>query len=445
MHGVDYIFLLCVVLTTGAAVQGVVFNSFRWHAPRNAADISFREPAPVGTRLPSMAILVPARHEEQVLTETLLKLCQQGYPELKVVAIIGHDDPETLVAAEAAAYLYPETVSIVIDHSWPKSKPKALASALPVVDADIVGVIDAEDDVAAGLCRRVAGEFLADPAIDVVQGGVHLVNLNGPWFAIRNAVEYVLWYSSRLPYQARLGFIPIGGNTCFFRWSAVLAVGGWDREALAEDADIGVRLAAAGAKVAVRYDEDLATREECPTSTSGLVKQRVRWYQGFIQIIRKREWRSLSRRHQLLAMVTLAAPLLQFLSALMLPGVLLFVGLTRSLSVDLVLAAFVPLFVELVALVLEVDALIRLRRAEGGGKVRVRDVFWLVVSIIPYQLMMGLALITAAVREIRGNHSWAKTDHVGSHRKHTEQVIDLRGLERKKVAASAEANEKAYP
>ncbi len=389
--------------------------------------------------MPSMAILVPARHEEQVLTETLLKLCHQDYPGLVVVPIVGHDDPGTLAAAEAAAYLYPEIVKIVIDHSWPKSKPKALASALPEVETEIVGVLDAEDDVAPGLCYRVANEFLADPEIDVVQGGVHLVNLEGPWFAIRNAVEYALWYSSRLPYQAHLGFMPIGGNTCFFRRSAVDAVGGWDVESLAEDADIGVRLAATGAKVTVRYDEALATREESPPSTSGLVRQRVRWYQGFIQIVRKREWRSLSLKRQLLALVTLAAPFFQFLSALMLPGILLFVGLTRSLSVDLVLAAFVPLFVELVALVLEFDALARLRRTEGGKRIRVRDVFWLIVSIIPYQLVMGLALVLAVFREIRGNHSWAKTEHVGSHREHSGQIIDLRELERQKTSASVKA------
>ncbi len=426
MTWVDIVYLVAMLFATIGAIQGVVFNSFRWHRPDNAKKMQWSQPTvefDPGTS-PSLTLLVPARHEQAVLANTLIQLCKQNYPNLVVMPIIGHDDEETLAAAKSVQYLYPKIIQIVMDYSWPKNKPRALNSALEKIETDLFGIIDAEDDVVPGLCERVVTEFMADEKVDVVQGGVHLVNLDGPWFAGRNAVEYLLWYASRLPFQAELGFLPLGGNTCFFRTSIVREVGGWDPDALAEDADIGVRIAVNGAKVVVKYDGVFATREECPESTTALYKQRVRWYQGFFQIIRKRDWRMLSLGRQLLALVTLLTPILQFLSALVLPGLLLYIGFSQTTPVDLVLLAFVPLFVEMAALVLEIDAISRLRRLESK-RIRVKDLLLIVLSVIPYQLVMGAALFGALVRELSGNRSWTKTVHHGAHRIQPA-YIDLR-------------------
>lgn len=426
MTWIDDAYLCAIVLATLAAVQGVIFNSFRWHKPENASNMRWvgKKVTMEAESCPSLTLLVPARHEQAVLASTLQQLCKQDYPNLVVMPIIGHDDPETLSAAEAIKYLYPDTVKIVIDHSWPKNKPKALNTALPSINTDLIGIIDAEDDVAPGLCELVANEFLADPSIDVVQGGVHLVNLDGPWYSGRNAVEYLLWYASRLPFQAELGFLPLGGNTCFFRTSKVREIGGWDPNALAEDADIGIRIACGGAKVIVRYQGELATREECPPTTRSLLKQRTRWYQGFIQIIRKRDWRGLSVPHQALALVTLFTPFLQVFSSILLPGFMIVIGILEAVPVDLVLGAFIPLFVELVALILEFDSMHRLRKL-AGDRIGVRDMVLLVLTVVPYQLIMGSALVAALWRELRGKRGWVKTEHSGLHRTEPE-YIDLR-------------------
>ena len=72
----------------------------------------------------------------------------------------------------------------------------------------------------------------------------------------------------RLHFHADQRFIPLGGNTVFARTRLLRAVGGWDRNCLAEDCEIGVRLSTRGARVAVAYDPRVVTREETPKSTS---------------------------------------------------------------------------------------------------------------------------------------------------------------------------------
>ena len=122
-----------------------------------------------------------------------------------------------------------------------------------------------------GLLRHVDACFRANRA-HVVQGGVQLMNYRSSWWSLRNTLEYFFWFSSRLHFHARNGFIPLGGNTVFVRTDLLRLVGGWDTECLAEDCELGIRLSVAGARVAVAYSPELATREETPPTLRGLVQ-----------------------------------------------------------------------------------------------------------------------------------------------------------------------------
>jgi cellulose synthase/poly-beta-1,6-N-acetylglucosamine synthase-like glycosyltransferase len=383
-----------------------------WRSPDALAATGFRRRAAGAPR--SFSLLLPARHEQDVLGDTIDALARLDHPKYEVIVIIGHNDPDTEFVAREAAARYPRIVRVVMDYHLPKNKPRALNTALRKCRGDIVGVFDAEDEVHPGLLRLVEARF-EESGADVVQAGVQLMNLQTNWWSLRNCLEYYFWFRSRLHFHAEKRFIPLGGNTVFTRTELLREVGGWDPDCLAEDCEIGVRLSTRGAVVAVAYDPQAVTREETPTSIRALVKQRTRWDQGFLQVLRKGEWRKLpSRRQRWLARYTLAMPLLQAATGVLMPLSLASMFLLK-VPVPTALVTFLPLAPTLVTVAVESAALGEFGR-EFGVRIRLRDQARLLLGTIPYQLLLAAAAVRSVWREGRGQGGWEKTTHTNAHR-----------------------------
>jgi len=403
--------LLMVLLFTHASVT-LAWMLYTWRSPQAANGAGFamlrRKPKH------SFTLLVPARHEEEVLGETLDRLAMADYPDFEILAIIGHDDDGTREVAERAAQRHPHLIRVVNDHSWPKNKPKALNTALEYANGDVIGVFDAEDEVHPWLLRAVDHQFRVARA-DVVQAGVQLVNFWSNWYSVRNVLEYFFWFKSRLHLHARKGFIPLGGNTVFVRRDWLEEIGGWDPESLTEDCDLGVRLSLAGARFAVAYDPAFITREETPATFFSWLKQRTRWNQGFLQVLRKGDWKRLpDRRRRLLAWYTLANPFIQAATGVLIPVAVATV-IWGGFPVWLAILTFLPVLPTVATLIVEVVALGELA-SSLNRKARLRDYLRLVLGSFFYQLGLSVAAVRALLREMAGDKSWEKTDHVGSHR-----------------------------
>jgi glycosyltransferase XagB len=381
-----------------------------WRTPQALGQMRF--PEPDEPRL-SFSLIVPARHEEAVLADTVRRLLEQNHPSLEVLVVVGDDDPGTTAVAQRLTAQDPR-VKVIVDNSPVKNKPKALNRALPHCTGKIVGVFDAEDEVAYRLLEHVDACFRATHA-HVVQGGVQLMNYRSSWWSLRNTLEYFFWFSSRLHFHARSGFIPLGGNTVFVRTDLLRLVGGWDTECLAEDCELGIRLSAAGARVTVAYSPELATREETPPSLRGLIRQRTRWNQGYLQVLRKGEWRRLpTSGKRWMARYLLASPFLQAFAGVLVPLSLVSMVLFKAPAL-FVLFTFVPLVPTVATLAVEIIGLAEFNRM-FELKARFRDYLKLVAGAVPYQLLLSAAAIRASVREVRGQRGWEKTEHVGAHR-----------------------------
>lgn len=411
MTVVFLLYALMAVVLLGIAALNLWWMLDAWRTPDRMAATPFRHLADPQL---SFSLLVPARHEEDVLGDTLDAMAALDHPDFEVLAIVGHDDHGTAAVAREAAARHPDRIRVVVDHNWPKNKPKALNSALPHCRGTVVGVFDAEDTVAPTLLRHVDSSFTETQA-HVVQGGVQLMNVHSNWYSLRNVLEYFFWFRSRLHFHARAGFIPLGGNTVFFRRELLVRDEGWDDECLAEDCEIGVRFSTQGARVAVAYSPALVTQEETPPSIGQLVKQRTRWNQGFLQVLRKGAWRRLPTwRGRTLARLTLAMPFLQAFAGLTIPLAVVTLLLLEA-PVLLTMLSFVPVLV--VGLTVLVEAVgLREFCIAYGKQARLRDYVRLVVGTPAYQTILAYAALRAAFREIRGNRSWEKTSHVGAHR-----------------------------
>lgn len=402
---------------TAVGLTVIAVTTLWWmlHAWRDVASLAAtRFPAEPKEAAHRFTLLVPARHEEQVLGETLDRLAGQTHPDFEIIAIVGHDDPGTELVAREAAARHPDLIRVVVDDSVPKNKPKALNLALTVSTGDVVGVFDAEDEVHPHLLALVDTRFEETNA-DVVQGGVQLMNFQSSWWALRNVLEYYFWFRSRLHFHAKSRFIPLGGNTVFVKRAWLDWSHGWDADCLAEDCELGVRLSSAGARVVVAYSPDVVTREETPGTFTSLYKQRTRWNQGFLQVLGKGEWRGLpTRRQRGFARYLLSMPFLQAATGLLVP-VSILLALLVKVPAPLALLTFLPLVPTVITVAAEIAGLAEFGRLYGP-KPRFIDYVKLVLGTFPFQLFLAGAAVRAVFRQVKGDNSWEKTEHTGAHR-----------------------------
>ena len=95
------------------------------------------------------------------------------------------------------------------------------------------------------------------------------------------AAEYAGLFDVLLPSLAAWRMpLPLGGSSNHFRTRVLRSIGGWDPYNVTEDADLGIRLARLGYRTGVIAS---TTYEEAPARFGAWIKQRSRWFKGWIQ------------------------------------------------------------------------------------------------------------------------------------------------------------------
>jgi cellulose synthase/poly-beta-1,6-N-acetylglucosamine synthase-like glycosyltransferase len=247
--------------------------------------------------------------------------------------------------------------------------------------------------------------------VDVVQSGVQLMNFDTNWYSMYNVLEYYFWFKSVLHFFAKNGVVPLGGNTVFFKRKYLNHVGGWDEACLTEDADIGMRLSLAGAKMKIVYDEIHATREETPPTVWEFVKQRTRWDQGFMQVIGKLDWARLpSFKQKFLAIYALGWVVAQGFLFLIIPFSI-YIGMTTKMHPGLSILTNLPMYSLLVIFIILNIGLYEFTKSYGL-KYSWTTPFKMLIYYIPFQLLLGFSALRAMWRQIAGQVSWEKTTHL---------------------------------
>jgi glycosyltransferase XagB len=413
------------VLVTFQSAHTLYMTLYTWNRPPSEASApeTFQPP-----RL-SFTVMLPARHEEAVIATTVGRVARANYPPglMQILVICSADDEGTIAKAEEKITDLRRhgvrNVSLVVFHDGPINKPHGLNAALAQSVKDVVTIFDAEDDIHPEIFN-VVDTVMVNEQVRVVQGGVQLMNFESSWYSALNVLEYFFWFKSRLHYHARRGATPLGGNTVFFARDLMVALGGWDETNLTEDADIGLRLSAAGERIRIVYDDRYVTKEETPPTIRQFIKQRTRWSQGFMQTLKKGTWRELpTRRQRRLAFYTLAFPQAQALLGLYVLFSLMTI-LSLKAPVLVALVSFLPVLTLLGHFLISVVGLYDFADAHDL-KVSPTAIPRLAIGWIPYQLLISYASMRAVMRQLRGIRNWEKTQHVGAHR----ELADARGLE----------------
>jgi len=361
--------------------------------------------------LPVYTVLVPLRDEAHMVGQLAEALRRIDYPpeKLDVLFVVETRSLATVTAVQQEL-ADPRFELVLVPDAMPRTKPKALNYAMPLVRGEHLVVYDAEDIPEPRQLRLAASTFAAYPELVCLQAELVIDNASEGPLAALFAGEYAGQFGLMLPLLARLGLpMPLGGTSNHFRADALRLVGGWDAFNVTEDADLGVRLARLNLTTATI---DSRTGEEAPIHLGAWLKQRSRWMKGWMQtlIVHDRDWRSLLRDlgwpgfiglHIYVGSMIFSAPLHSaFLLSFLVSVVTLQLPGSFSWSAMLTLGIFIVGYLGPVLLV--IAGLDRLKRLDLLAAQLLLPLYW---------LLHGVAMAMAAWELVISPFAWSKTRH----------------------------------
>ncbi len=262
--------------------QWLLVRGMRSSEPMRISDDEARDLA--DEELPMYTVLLPVYQEPEIVQNLIQGVGKIDYPadKLEVLLLVEEDDLHTQRALEV---IETDTIRVVIvPHSLPKTKPKACnhGMALPDVHGEMMTIYDAEDLPDPLQLRRAIAAFRRlPPDIGCLQGRLSFYNerqnLLTRWFSL----EYEQWFGLILPaVEASSCVVPLGGTSNHMPTRIWREVGGWDEFNVTEDADLGVRLRRFGYRTMIL---DSVTLEEATSDVINWIRQRSRWYKGYLQ------------------------------------------------------------------------------------------------------------------------------------------------------------------
>lgn len=375
--------------------------------------------------LPIYTVLVPAYGEPQVVGRLVTGLEALEYPahRLDIMLLLEEDDTDTIVAAERACAGTAVRI-VLVPPSEPRTKPKACNFGLTEARGELVTIYDAEDRPEPLQLRRSVVAFRRSPGdLACLQARLSYhnpeQNLLTRWFTL----EYDVWFRWLLPgLMATRAPIPLGGTSNHIRRDVLVAMGAWDAWNVTEDADLGIRLARHGWRTAMLGS---TTYEEANSDAINWVKQRSRWYKGYLQsfLVALRQPLSLYREIGPggitgLVLFVFATPALALLNPV-------FWGLTLLwwLATPAFVAALFPPVIYYLGMACWVvgglSAIVSgIAIARDAGKPQLAPA----ALIVPvYWVLMSLAAAKAVVQLVLQPSYWEKTAHGLDAREHEPQ------------------------
>ncbi|CAN5712917.1 hypothetical protein BH10ACT1_BH10ACT1_05420 [soil metagenome] len=365
--------------------------------------------------LPMYTVLVPAYREPEVIDRLLHNLSRLEYPaeKLDLKLLLEADDEETV--ERALRHPLVDRIDVVlVPPGEPRTKPKALNYGLTLARGELVTIYDAEDEPDPLQLRRAAVAF--DRSGDDVACLQAQLTYRNPdqniitrWFTI----EYLMWFTLFLPGLSITNApIPLGGTSNHIRRNVLEGLGGWDPYNVTEDADLGVRLHRVGWRCAVLGS---VTYEEANSDFVNWMKQRSRWYKGYLQtwLVHQRHpvrlWRELGTNGFLqFNLFVGGTPLLALLNPVFWALTILWFlgkfGFIQGLFPAPVYYAGLSCWAVGNLSVLYITVLAA-RRAERPSLV-------LAALVVPiYWVMMSLSAIKAGIQLVANPTFWEKTAH----------------------------------
>ncbi|MEM3871159.1 MAG: glycosyltransferase [Nitrososphaeria archaeon] len=264
--------LLALILLWMVYQLLVILVGFKNNRMLNKKDVAY---------YPKFSIIIPTKNEEKVIERCLNSIIALNYPQnLIEIIVVDSSNDSTGKVCEDFEKRYPSLIKVI--RNDPKGKPSALNVGLKHAKGEIVGVFDADSILAENTILNAAVYF-QDPHIVAVQGRTRCLNRNHNLLTRLQTIQEEIFFHLLIRGRDLLNlFIPFTGSCLFIRRNVLEELGGWNNFSLAEDVELSARLLL-NKDARIKYAEDVISWQETPSRLKALIRQKSRWYRGYIE------------------------------------------------------------------------------------------------------------------------------------------------------------------
>lgn len=357
-----------------------------------------------GKNKAKLLVVIPARNEENVISDLVKDLEAQDYDKdlFRVLVIVDHCDDKTEDAVKGASSGH---TTVLVRNEGERGKGATLdygiahaSDVLPGFTFDSVAVFDADNRIGPGVVSAIARALSSGQ--QAVQIKVLAKNPDTSSLARVQALESVVLQRVWQLGKDRLGLVSaFAGTGEAIKMDLLKQLGGF-RNSLTDDLDLTIRMADRG--VRVKYLPDVITYDEKPDSLKVEMRRRVRWSAGHLSSLFKYGPRLITSKPTLLRIDALFY-LLAILTPLMLWGsytisTLSWLGLATFSGMPIWVWIFLSgLWPSLVLIVPYLERQLGLYRAAP--------------ALFAFLLVWMIAVPAALVKLARRDSNWSKTPH----------------------------------
>lgn len=269
------IFFWLLLLFYSAVTIGGVWYRIRYQSPRPLQ------------KYPSVAVLIPAHNEEVVIADTLSAMTRLEYAgPLHIFLLDDNSTDSTAEIAKCFSSVFSNIHYIPVPLGEPKGKSRVLNYGLQISTSDYFIVYDADNQPEADAIQKLVETAETTKHAAGAVGYVKTMNANANPLTKMIGLEFQVF--QLLMQCGRWALFKLGslaGTNMLLRRSVLEEMGGYDVFALAEDAELTVRLTAAGYLLPVVPDS--RTWEQEPEQIKTFIKQRTRWLTGNLYLLEK--------------------------------------------------------------------------------------------------------------------------------------------------------------
>jgi len=230
---------------------------------------------------PTVSILVPAHNEENYINKALKSLANIDYPKNKLEVIVvdnGSTDNTFEKAKQFKNKFYKNFKKIKLLKLPKPEKAAALNIGVEHATGNIIGVLDADTFVSKDCLKKMVPYF-KDIRVGAVTNYVKPAKSKGLLASLQN-IEYIFSSFSKKIISMLDSLYVVPGTLSLIRNKVIKKIG-FANDTLTEDMDIALCILKSDYKIPNCLDAVAYTM--VPTTFIDLLKQRLRWYRGFIQ------------------------------------------------------------------------------------------------------------------------------------------------------------------